>query len=375
LKNKKITIKKNWETVFIIIFLFLNLFSIFFAENQNWSLRKFLYLISVFPIYFACSGILDSREKILTVAKSLVFSGFLTALLGIIQFISQFFIGLPELFKIWSHLSVPFLGKNLAASVINNPSWMVNISGKTYFRATAFFPDPHMFSFFLGMILPLAFYFAITQKNKINFLFFAVIFSADWLTFSRGGYLGLTAGLIFALFIFWNKIGKKFQLVLLFGILLFFLFAIVPNPISSRFSSSFNLNEGSNLGRIEMWKKAAETIAKHPVSGIGLGNFSLTVDPLSGYRNSIYAHNTYLDIASETGILSSLAWIGILMAIFYKFLIKSKKNFFYIFPALSLIIFSVHSLTETGIYSPVVLTLLLIIISFGSQAKDYEKNF
>src|SRR5665647_1719153 len=52
LKNKHLNIKRNLQTFFISAFLFLNIFSILAARNSDWSVRKILFLLSIFPIYF-----------------------------------------------------------------------------------------------------------------------------------------------------------------------------------------------------------------------------------------------------------------------------------------------------------------------------------
>ena len=110
------------------------------------------------------------------VIKALVWGGALAALLGIFQFFGQFFWGLERVYKFWADfVAVPFLGVSVAKEVLKNPSWLVNISGATYLRATATFPDPHMFSLFLGMILPLAA--GIYLKTKKISIYIAVFFT------------------------------------------------------------------------------------------------------------------------------------------------------------------------------------------------------
>ena len=79
-----------------------------------------------------------------------------------------------------------------------------------------------------------------------------------------------------------------------------------PVLLPAGFSSIFDLKEGSNVGRLEMWKKSAEVALDNPFSGVGIGNYPLEVKASADYREPITAHNTYLDIASETGIISLL---------------------------------------------------------------------
>jgi O-antigen ligase len=370
LKEKKIIFQRNIQTLLVASFLFLSTFSLFFSINRDWSLRKILFFLSIFPIYFIATSLLDSREKILKTAKYLVIGGSLAALLGIIQFLLQFVFGLKIIYSFWAdYLAVPFLGKTFSQAVLQNPSWLVNISGETYFRATATFPDPHMFSFFLGLLIPLALALLVANPKKIWLsLSFSVLLLADILTFSRGGYLGLGVAAIIALIIFWKEISRTYKKILLGGLIGLLVLLTVPNPFSKRFSSIFNLKEGSNSGRIEIWKQATDVILDHPAGGVGIGNYPLEIKPSAAYREPIYAHNTYLDIAVDSGIPNALIWIGILVFSIINFFKRAEKHPLFWGAGLSLIIFSTHSLVETAIFSPVVLTLFLIILSFNNYS-------
>lgn len=368
LRKKSLKIENSAVTAFVAVFLFLNLFSFFFAQNTAWAGRKLLYIFSIFPIYFVASSVINSREKIGKIMKALVFSGAIAALIGIFQFLFQFIFGLESFLNFWkNYFTIPFLGRTFAQSVFEYSSWLVNISGQTYFRAISVFPDPHMFSLYLGLLLPIALFLFFASKNKLWMISFFLILFADLLTFSRGGYLGILGAAVFLFFVQWKRMNQKYKLGALIGALLIIIFISVPNPITARFFSSFNLHEGSNAGRLEMWEAAEKVISQKPVFGAGLGNFPLAVDPLAGYREPIYAHNAYLDIAAETGLPSAIAWIAILLFSIKNFLKKSKDDMLFLGIASGLFIFSVHSLFETGIYSPVVLTLFLVIISLNDQ--------
>jgi O-antigen ligase len=375
LKNKKLIIKKNIQTGLIISFLFLNLVSVMVAKNTDWSVRKLLFLFSIFPLYFVATIVISNKGRMIKISRLLVFSGAAVSFIGIAQFFSQFIFGLEKVFKFWANnITIPFLGKTFSQAVLQNPSWLVNISGKTYLRATATFPDPHMLSFFLGLIIPIALALLLLEKRKIlyGFLFVALLFG-DALTFSRGGYLGVFAGILAAIIIFWHRIKKNHRsyLIALTGI--FILTLAIPNPVSKRYFSSFDLKEGSNKGRIETWKQALEIVANHPITGVGIGNYPLEIKSTATYREPIYAHNTYLDIAAETGILNALVWIGLLISVIISFIKKSKDSIIFPAFAIGLVIFSAHSLVETAIYSPVILTLLLLIISFNGLDKQNEE--
>lgn len=374
LKKKKLFLENSKTNFFVISFLFLSFFSMIVAKNSGWSVRKLLFLFSVFPLYFVVADLISTKEKMLKVVKYLVWGGFSVAILGIVQFISQFIFGLDATYRFWANYVSPlFLGNSVTAAVLKNPSWLVNISGATYLRAIATFPDPHMLAFFLGMLIPLALGLFLKLKNKIYLVIFFGLLFADLLTFSRGGYLGLAVGFFVAFVLLMGKLKKKYKIgVLVFAIALVG-FLLIPGPISERFFSSFNLNEGSNQGRIETWKKALAVISGHPLLGVGIGNYPLEISATADYRDPIYAHSNYLDIAAETGVITLFMWLGFLGTLFFVFVKKAKDVLFFC-AAISVVIFSAHSLVETSIYSPVVLALFLIIAGFSRLANTDEKN-
>lgn len=369
LRTKKVFIRAKLETALVIIFLFLSAFSIVVARNTDWSLRKIAFLFSIFPLYFVASQLINNREKMEKVIKALVLGGFVASLVAILQFSLQFMLGIDRTYQFWAKYITPiFLGKAFSEAVLKNPSWLVNISGHTYLRAIGFFPDPHMFSFFLGLLIPLVLGLFMKLKNKFLLLSLGVLLLADFLTFSRGGYLGLFAGAAFLAILFWGKIGIRYKAASIIVVIGAAFILLIPNPISSRLFSSFNLKEGSNQGRLEMWIKASDVTRDFPVFGVGIGNYPLTVKPTADYRDPIYAHNTYLDIAAETGVANALVWMALLAFSIVTFMRKSKQDVLYLFLAASLFIFSVHSIFETGLYSPMVLSLVLIILSLNNAS-------
>ena len=169
---------------------------------------------------------------------------------------------------------------------------------------------------------------------------------------------------MFLVVLFWKEIGKRYKLTAAGIISLLIVVLAIPSPISQRFFSSFNLKEGSNKGRIETWNKALKVAENNFLTGVGIGNYPLEIKSTADYREPIYAHNTYLDIAVETGAPNALVWLSLLLLAAIT-CIKRKQAMFLCLSA-SIVTFAAHSMVETAIYSPVVLSLLLIIISFSN---------
>ena len=372
LAKKKIYIGKNCQTFLIIIFLFLSIFSYFFSQNESWALRKILFLLSIFPIFFVASDIFREKAKAIKSLWFVLWGGLLTALLGMVQFFTGLIFSLEKVYSFWSNwIVVPFLGKSFSQAVLENPSWLVSIGGETFLRATSTFPDPHMFSFFLNILFFSSVGFYLMSRKKILLFFMAIFFLTNLLTFSRGGYLGILAGGLFLVFgLILTE--KKFRFAGAVFLVVLALVVFLPSPISSRLYSSFDLKEGSNAGRIETWEKAANVLAQNPL-GVGIGNYPLKIKPTAGYREPIYAHNTYLDIALESGILNGIIWLSLVVCSFFSFLRKTRENKLFWGLSAAILAFSVHSLVELPLYSVTVLPLFLIILGFSSYGIG-EKN-
>jgi len=215
IKNRKRLGLFNIQVKLIFLFLFLSVVSLLFAQNYNWGIRKLLYLFSIFPLYFVAKDLLNNREHLIKALRILVLSGATVSVVGIIQFFVQFFWSYENISKVYSNYIGPvFWGENLAQMVTNYPSWLVGISGQNYFRSIATFPDPHSFSLFLGMMLPLSVILFFISKKKILWaLSFVFIFLANILTFSRGGYVAIIAGITIFIVVFWNKTTIKHKLM------------------------------------------------------------------------------------------------------------------------------------------------------------------
>lgn len=374
LKRKELYVSYSIQSLLVFSFLFFSAFSLFYAQNLGWAGRKMLFLFSIFPIYLVAADIFRDPERRIKVIKFLVWGAGIAAAIGIVQFISQFIIGLDNTAHIWRNYVTPlFLGKSFTRAVLEYPSWLVNIGGHNYLRAFSTFPDPHMFSFYLGLTLPLAIGLYHAFKKNIYLIFSLIILLADLLTFSRGGYIGLIAGTVFILIYFAinKKINSK-KLLASFVLMLVVFVSLAFTPVGKRAITSFNVSEGSNKGRFENWAQAVEIIKNYP-QGVGIGNYSYEIEPSADYRKPIYAHNLYLDIAAETGVISAIIFGMFLVFAIRALITRSKNNILYLGGAVGLIIFSVHSIFDTALYSVQVLPLLLIIISLSAiNAKEFN---
>jgi O-antigen ligase len=331
--------------------------------------RKLVFLLSFWPLFLVFSDVFrvsESREKILS---AWVTGAFLAALVALAQFFAQWWVGVEKIFAFWTQEVLPvFLGAVFSEMVTSYPSLLVNISGTTVLRASGFFPDPHIASLFWGMSLPIAFFLVwknVGMRQKYFGVCTGIIFLADIFTFSRGGYLGLIlgAGVFFWLFFSRGAIWKK-QIIKIIAIG-FALIAVLISPVGTRLISSFSSEDKSNIERVRLWEEALDLITLRPVGGAGLGNYPLIVKPSADYREPFYAHNLFLDIALETGLVGLFFFVAFLFSGILSAWKKWRQGSDVLALALlsSLLVFFTHSFFESPLFSVHILPIFLLLMA------------
>lgn len=369
LRSLKINLRA--QSLFFVSFLFFSLFSLFFAEEPVWGLRKLFFLLSFAPLYFVAADLATNYASKISFIRAFVLGAASVSLLGIGQFVAQYFIDKSILALFWAkYISPVFLGNSFATAVQNFPSWFVNIAGKDYLRAISVFPDPHMLAYYTGMALPFA---IVLFLKSVRFRLFwlccaFILLATNLLTFSRGGYLGLLLAFVFFILLLFSNYPQKLPRKAAAGLgIVFVMFLIsVSGPVGNRLVSSFSLSEGSNAGRIQTWQDALLVVANHPLTGVGVGNYALAIKPSADYREPIYAHSIYLDIAAETGLISLLFFLAFLFATMKSFHRAIPKDMLAFAGLMSIIIFAAHSLVENPLYSVHVLPVFLLISALST---------
>lgn len=382
LAKKKLIVPYVAITWLLVFFLGLAVFSAYFSINQEKSAIRILFYLSIFPFYFIAADLLDSIIKISKAVYALLFSAAIAAVVGIIQFAGQFVFGIEALIDFWSkNIAILFYGQSFGKAVIANPSWLVNVGGETFFRAISFFPDPHMFAFYLGLVEPLALSLAFVPRifnfsDLQKFFLYAcnaLLLLALGFTFSRAGYVGAFFGIGAMILSGWKFFDKRLRFsiitaVLIAGILIY----NSSGLMIARFFSSFTLSEGSNSERLLNWRQAVKIIEDNPIVGVGVGAYSEALNARSPERSSVSAHNTYLDIAAEMGIPALLAWFVILLLVIKNLLNMLKINseltrekVFSIGLVGAVVWFSIQMFFDTAIYSPVLLAVFMLYLAIS----------
>ncbi len=373
--NKKVYVAKGFISFFFIGIFLWSTVSLFYSDVISWTARKLIFFYSLAPLLYVLVNIFKSNKKSVDrVIVALVYGGSLISLVGIIQFFLQFLISRDSVALMWLKLMPFFLGGTFSESVATFNSWYVHVAGIDIFRAIAFFPDPHVFSYYTGLILPFAIFLYLETKEKKWILSTGLLLLVDVLTFSRGGEIALIVGFFVFLFISKPITNIKFKHFTIVGVIIIVFFLItIGSTVSERFSSSFSSSDKSVTHRFVLWEEAVGVFKNNPIFGVGLGAYPHEVDFSADYRKPIYVHNTYLDILVEVGIIGLFMWIGLFLSSFYIFWLN-RKSVYARAGIVSLSILMTHSLFDTPIFSIHVFLVMILIFSIASYYEQDKIN-
>lgn len=233
-------------------------------------------------------------------------------------------------------------------------------------RATAGFKTSNGLGGYLALAVPVSLSFVFMQWKTKYYRAAAVIvsFFLIWslaVTFSRGAWLGVFCGGLFILLTHIFFRGKK-EFYLCLGVLLaaVFLCVIFLVVLSHSFCVELLERHETVQWRLGIWRDSLNMIEDRPLFGHGINTFMRVFD---SYRRDpgspTYAHNCYIQLAAETGIIGLAAFLWILVDIFWKSLSKitvywTKKEDFVVL-SLGLLAgvfaFLIHSFFDTHFYS------------------------
>ncbi len=136
------------------------------------------------------------------------------------------------------------------------------------------------------------------------------------LSFTRASYLGLVAGFSVFLFFLLKKPFPGKKIALLLGIFILFRCYLCPAQIMTFDTTSLK-------SRLLIWKAALAMIKEKPFTGVGAGNFEFVSLPYAKKAGGLIpsgervanAHNDYLEITAEQGILGLAAFLYLVIVL------------------------------------------------------------
>ncbi len=194
--------------------------------------------------------------------------------------------------------------------------------------------------------------------------------AALFMSLSRGGIIGFTVSMFFFLLITRTRrsLRKKTGIIALLGIVIFFVVVMASwDRMEDRFKE---IGEEQKIKRPEVWADTVNIVKDFPISGTGLGTFG-GIYPRYQTRNSRllfkHAHNDYIEILTDTGIIGFIIIIGMASLFFYSVIKAWRRrhnNFVKCMAAgglTSCVAIAVHSFTDFNLRIPANAMLLTVI--------------
>lgn len=144
---------------------------------------------------------------------------------------------------------------------------------------------------------------------------------------SRGGQIAIVAGLLF-LVLAYKKVSFKYLLVI--GVAGYLIYSLMPAEQLQRFQSIGKDN--TSQSRLDYWVAGWDMMKEYPITGVGYYGFAehydryyKVPDPNAFLTNrKEVAHNSFIEIASTTGIVGLTAYLTLLYYI-HRSAVKVRK--------------------------------------------------
>lgn len=288
----------------ITIFALFGFLSMLTSVSLALSLEGFFFkLFEWIMLYFIVAEAVNDDKKLNRFLLALIASMILMSMDGLFQhvtgtdFLRKYYAGdrirgsfdSANGFAAWLVAMFP-LALSLAFSQIGN--WFGNVHKRSWFKVIV-----KLLLLFLSLLLLLCLA----------------------MTLSRSGWL---AG--FLALVFLGIFGKRKMLIITAAILLILPFAATVS-IKNRADTIMEISKASDV-RFSLWQEALNITADFPLLGAGLNTYAsiaprYKVTEETGY----YPHNSYLQMAAESGALGIGAFLWVLAALFKTSLANVKK--------------------------------------------------
>ena len=281
----------------VMVFLLACMLSFINSKAVEQSLFMFKGILAGAIIFYLLNDrFLNDRKALQKFVYFFLAGATLTAAIGLLQYTTGWpkgFIGVPGVH--YAPAGDTFYAR--ISSTMQHP----NILGQLL--VLAFFTN-------LGIILEKKDW---LLKKAYNYISSAIIILCLIFTYSRSAWLACILGLI-ALLILKFKENKKVLITIV--IILLVAGALLYQPVLDRIKSSTG-DDLSIVSRLEAWKSSWLMFKDYPLTGMGLNTFFINY---SSYKTPgapflmADAHNTFINLAVETGILglASFFWILVL---------------------------------------------------------------
>jgi len=270
------------------------------------------------------------------------------------------------------HLMVASIGISLLAIIqkISGQFYPPSLWDDELFgRVTSFFTSPNAIGLFLVPVFLLSL--PLLRKYNIFAILHAVIsLFAIGLSMSQGAWIALAVGLL--IYLFFTNYKKTVFAIATFGII-----AVLTIP---SLKSAIFFEDQSGQNRLTLWRYSIEYLTDSPqnfIMGSGLRTFFNEVQrphyDVKQMERLIYPHNIILNFWLETGLIGTIAFVGIVICA-VKITAKKESDYFVekaaIYAAISAIF--IHGLVDVPYFKndlSMLFWLIIAVVIITSQQK------
>ena len=204
-----------------------------------------------------------------------------------------------------------------------------------------------------------------TLKACGVFAMASLILAAIAGSFSRGGFVAGLGGLLFmGSLAMWDvgRLWRKWAALAFLGIVFLLVFAFLPpNELVERFTPLFAKSITVQEDRIPIWRDTLRVIGEYPLFGSGLGTFETAIlkyQTAEVNYDYTFAHNDYLELTSELGLVGIVILAALMLPIFYRTVRAATRarepNTRYLGLGCSgaMVAIFIHSMTDFNMYIP-----------------------
>ena len=190
-----------------------------------------------------------------------------------------------------------------------------------------------------GVVAMIVFNFAIRQKSRLRMflwlLAMAPLLAQQFLSFTRGFWMALIAGILFSLVVYigrtagvrdrMNRAGTALAMlaaiaavgiaVLAVGLGIGHVFELAGNRFASSAGTKYTWESSSNVVRLVEYFHVLDLIVESPIFGHGLGYFFVVREPINfSLVEQWFVHEQYLLVTLKQGLVGLALWVWMLVS-------------------------------------------------------------
>lgn len=345
------TLPRRWPVASALCVLFFAaVLSLTQAPDVGVGIRRIIFIMNALLVPVTLYFVLKRSPATGTnVVAGIAYSAIVITVAAFIQLASTYLIDIYQFMRLWGEgiqlRQFGTLWSEIAIRLGN--TWFAYYGPQLSLRVFSLFPDSHSFPIYLIFaIAALMAYGARTligragehatygtlmrTRANLGIVWVPLALLAVILSGTRGIWAA-AAGLPLVAVVIWKMLSGSRErrplwlwlssFILVVALLFAVAYPIFVSPqfllskgnldlFRDRIRSIIDFGETSNAQRLMIWSATVHSITQHPLLGVGVGNFPVVLNQqIFLARAGSTAHNIYLHVAAETGLIALAAWL------------------------------------------------------------------